>query len=77
LCLFALALSNDRSVDPETKVDTERRRKRFHLETVAEGVEDEKTLALLREWGCDMRKASLCTGRRPMISWWHGSKGTP
>jgi glucose-6-phosphate-specific signal transduction histidine kinase len=25
LCLFALALSNDRSVDPETKFDTERR----------------------------------------------------
>jgi c-di-GMP phosphodiesterase len=25
----------------------------LHLETVAEGVEDEKSLTLLREWGCD------------------------
>jgi EAL domain-containing protein (putative c-di-GMP-specific phosphodiesterase class I) len=25
----------------------------LNLESVAEGVEDENTLALLREWGCD------------------------
>jgi hypothetical protein len=40
----------------------------LHLETVAEGVEDGKTLALLGEWGWIMRKASLCTGRQRIRS---------
>ena len=52
----------------------------LHLETVAEGVEDEKTLALLREWGCDYAQGFAVHRPSPsdqLVAWIERNSVTP
>ena len=50
------------------------------LESVAEGVEDQKTLALLREWGCDYAQGFAVHRPSPpdqLVAWIERSSVTP
>ena len=52
----------------------------LHLESVAEGVEDQKTLALLREWGCDYAQGFAVHRPSPhdqLVAWIERNSVTP
>src|SRR4051812_18279470 len=52
----------------------------LHLETVAEGVEDGKTLALLGEWGCDHAQGFVVHRPSPsdqLVAWIERNSVTP
>ena len=52
----------------------------LHLETVAEGVEDEKTLALLGGWGCDYAQGFAVHRPSPhdqLVAWIERNSVTP
>lgn len=75
---FIRGLANDRSGQKIVRTILDLARS-LNLESVAEGVEDEATLALLREWGCDYAQGYAVHRPAPydeLLTWLDGQRMT-